>query len=174
MQRTIELRPPGRGEASAFDRVQELIDRLNAQSAAIQYRLEGNTLLYNIIDEGAMTHFDRQMQAFIDRQQVVRMRLITSEGMGRANPDDPFERIFIDFFDAGYVDLDDLLATDNLSFQTNMLHILAERFAARDYNRRIGTTFSNAEFRRAHAAGLEAEAAKFQGNIQRPDHSLQF
>ena len=168
LQRTIELRPPGRGEASAFGRVQELVDRLNAQSAAIQYRLEGHALLYDIMDEAAMTHFDRQMQTFIDRQQVVRMRLITSEGRGRPNQNAPFEPIFIDFFDAGYVDLEDLLATDSLSFQTNMLHILAERFATRDYNRRIGPAFSNAEFRRAHAAGLEAEAANFRAIFNDP------
>ena len=44
VQRVIELRPPGRREASAFGRAQELIDRLNAQSASIRYRLDGRVL----------------------------------------------------------------------------------------------------------------------------------
>ena len=51
IQRAVEVRPPGRGEASAFDRRQELIDRLNTLSAAIQYRLDGRRILYEVIDE---------------------------------------------------------------------------------------------------------------------------
>ena len=33
VQREVQVRPPGRGEASAFDRRQELIDRMNGLSA---------------------------------------------------------------------------------------------------------------------------------------------
>jgi hypothetical protein len=77
IQRVLEVRPPGRGEASAFDRRQELIDQLNDQSAAIQYRLEGREIRYTIIDPTALTHFDRQMRGFIDRPELVPMRLTT-------------------------------------------------------------------------------------------------
>lgn len=151
IQRVVEIRPPGRGEASAFDRRQELIDQLNAQSAAIQYRLDGRVLLYDVIDEAALTNFDRQMRGFIDRAEVAPMRLITSAGLVGG------QRVLVDFFDLGYVDLDDLLASDDHSFQMNLIHILAERFRVRNYARRIGTNFSDAEFNRAHQAGLEAE-----------------
>jgi Domain of unknown function (DUF4157) len=151
IQRVVEVRPPGRGEASAFDRRQELIDRLNTLSAAIQYRLDGRQIAYDVIDEGALTHFDRQMRGFIDRAEVAPMRLITSAGLVGG------QNILVDFFDLGYVDLDDLLASDDGSFQMNLIHILVERFRVQNYARRIGTNFSNAEFDRAHQAGIEAE-----------------
>lgn len=83
IQRAIELRPPGRGEASAFGRAQELIDRLNLVSGGLEFRLEGRALLYTVRDEAALTHFDRQMRAFIDREQLVPMRLLTHRGRVR-------------------------------------------------------------------------------------------
>lgn len=151
IQRVVEVRPPGRGEASAFDRRQELIDRLNTLSPAIQYRLEGREIRYDVIDEAALTNFDRQMQGFIDRPEVVPMRLITSAGLIGGAP------LLVDSFIAGYVDLDDMLASDDLSFRMNLIHLLVERFRVRNYARRIGTDFS-ALFDRAHRAGLDAEA----------------
>jgi hypothetical protein len=161
------VRPPGRGEASAFDRRQELIDRLNAQSAAIQYRLEERVLHYEIVDEASLTYFDRQMQAFIDHGEVLPMRLITGagyvQGAGGA-----FEPLSLDSFVLGYVDLDDLLASDDLGFQARLIHVLTERFATRNYERRIGTAFTTAEFNPAHRAAHEAEAELFQDVIGDP------
>ncbi|WP_298984403.1 eCIS core domain-containing protein [Caldilinea sp.] len=150
IQRVVEVRPPGRGETSAFDRRQELIDRLNTLSSAIQYRLEGREIRYDVIDATALTNFDRQMQGFIDRPEIVPMRLITSAGRVDGAP------LLVDSFIAGYVDLDDMLASDDLSFQMNLIHLLTERFRVRNYARRIGTDFS-ALFDRAHRAGLNAE-----------------
>lgn len=167
IQRVVEVRPPGRGEASAFDRRQELIDRLNAQSAAIQYHLDGRVLRYDVVDEGALTNFDRQMQRFIDRAEVVPMRLITSEGRV-GDPAGPLQPLQADSFVLAYVDLDDMLASDDLGFQTRLVHLLAERFAARNYDRRIGTAFTLAEFNRAHGIAREAEAEVFQGALGDP------
>ncbi|MGH3799788.1 MAG: hypothetical protein ACRDTD_06580, partial [Pseudonocardiaceae bacterium] len=62
----LEVRPPGRGEASAFDRRQELIDRMNMQSAAISYRLDGCTIVYQVLDDTRFNNFDRQMMRLID------------------------------------------------------------------------------------------------------------
>lgn len=152
VQRVVEVRPPGRGEASAFGRRQELIDRLNAQSPAIQYWLDGRVLRYNVVNEGALTNFDRQMRGFIDRAEVAPLRLITRAGLVDG------QRVTIDDFDRGYVDLDDMLASSDISFQMNLIHFLTERFSVRNYERRIGTHFSNPEFNRAHQAGIEAEA----------------
>jgi hypothetical protein len=67
-----------------------------------------------------------------------------------------------DAFTSGYVDIDDLLAGDDLGFQMLLVHFLTERAATRNYARRIGTNFSNAEFDRGHRLGIEAEAKILQ------------
>src|SRR6185503_18761514 len=71
VQRLVEVRPPGRGEASAFERRQELVDRLNLQSRAIQYNLDARRLRYAAVDEANLTNFDRQMRGFIDGASVL-------------------------------------------------------------------------------------------------------
>lgn len=162
IQRTVEVRPPGPGEASAFGRRQELIDRLNKQSPAIQYRLQGQVLLYTVIDATKLGSFDRRMRDFIDRSEVVPMRLITSAG--RISGDS----VFVDTLQSGYVDLEDLLASPgDLSFQLNLIHILTERFRVRNYERRIGTNMDR-DFDRAHRAGVRAEAEHLREVIGDP------
>jgi hypothetical protein len=131
VQRRIELRPPGRGEASAFDRRQELVDRLNAVSGGLSFRLEDRVLVYDVVDEDALTDFDRRMRDFIDRDALVPLRLINRHA---------------------YVDIDDLLGGEDLSFQMVMVHFLAERFSVKDYARRIGTDMP---FDAAHGVGRE-------------------
>ncbi|ULQ53233.1 eCIS core domain-containing protein [Flavihumibacter fluvii] len=158
VQRAIELRPPGRGEASAFDRVQELIDRLNRLSAAIQYELQASDLVYTIVDETSLTNFDRQMQDFIDRETMIPMRLVRG-----------IRTVVGDSFWLGYVDLDDLLASDDLGFQSMFLHFIAERFDVNRYADRIGTEgmlpidLTTRRFRpffnHAHEAGHQAQLA---------------
>jgi hypothetical protein len=164
IQRVIELRPPGRGEASAFDRAGELIDRLNAQSSAIQYTLDVRTLRYNIVDAATLTAFDRMMRDFIDNAAIVPMRLITSQGRivgpGFSSP------VIGDAAESGYVDLDDMLATDDLSFQSILVHFLTERFNIRNYERRIGTAMP--EFNRAHEAGHTAQAQHLRDVLSDP------
>jgi hypothetical protein len=177
IQRVLEVRPPGRGEGSAFDRRQELIDRLNAQSPAIQYRLDGREIRYDIIDATALTRFDRDMQRFIDRPELIPMRLTT--GANRVGPPGgPFTTLLGDSLRAGYVDLDDLMADDDFSFRSDLVHFLTERFSIRNYARRIGAEvgdpshISGAEFQRGHQMGKDAEAALLQEFFNDP--SIQF
>ncbi|HMI62126.1 MAG TPA: DUF4157 domain-containing protein, partial [Puia sp.] len=176
LRRKIDLRPPGKGEASAFDRVQELIDRLNKQSAAIQYTLEGNDLRYTIVDEASLSFFDRQMKKLIDEEQHVPLRLITRQG--RISAGGRWVPVVGDNFLSGYVDLDDLMATDEQAFQDILIHFLTERFHVKPYKSVLNTdieALDDAALRRfslggiaAHRAGLEAEAARLQDVLLDP------
>jgi len=176
IQRVLEVRPPGPHDASAFDRRQELIDRLNAQSAAIQYRLEGREIRYDLIDEAALTNFDRQMRAFIDRAKLVPMRLTT--GADRVGGGGNFTTLLGDSLRAANVDLDDIMADDEFSFRSDLVHFLTERFSVKNYARRIGAEptdsafISAAEFNRGHRMGKNAEAALLQEFFNDP--SIQF
>ena len=177
VQRVIELRPPGRGEATAFGRRQELVDRLNTLSASIQYRLEpaptapSQRLAYNVVNEGALTHFDRRMRDFIDRTEVAPLRLIT--GAGRvSNATGGFDPLLFDSFVAGYVDVDDLLASDDNAFRLVLVHFLTERLSTPNYARRIGIETGPGNlpdaFDRAHQAGRDAEVALLRDLIGDP------
>jgi hypothetical protein len=150
LQRVVELRPPGRGEASAFDRVDEMVTRINGQTPGVLYRLNGRRLEYEVLFPDEVQNFDTKMMGFIDRAEVVPMRLITNEGLVDG------QRLLIDSLQLAYVDLDDMLACDDLSFQLNLIHFLEERFAVRNYERRIGTDMGR-DFPSAHARGLRAE-----------------
>lgn len=169
VRRVIELRPPGRGEASAFDRAGELIDRLNRLTSALRYTLDGRVLRYEVVDETRLNEFDRQMQALIDRAEVLPMRLITGQGYVQDNPGGAFSPALHDTWTSGYVDLDDLLASDDLGFKTQMVHFMTERAETRQYERRIGTaTFTLAEFNRVHRAGYSAEERVLRDEIGDP------
>jgi hypothetical protein len=167
-QRMIELRPPGRGEASAFDRRQELVDRLNAVSDAVVYRLgdDSRTVLYDIVEGGELSTFDQQVTGFIDAGQVIPLRLITHEGrVGSAAAG--FEPLLEDEFVLGYVDLDDLLAGDDSSFKLVFSHLVTERLDVPNYARRIGTNIGG-QFARAHGRGRAAETALLRGLLNDP------
>jgi len=169
LRRVLELRPPGRGEASAFDRAQELVDRLNRLTTALRYRLEGRVLHYEVVDEARLNEFDRQMRALMDQAAVVPMRLITGAGYVQANPGAAFEPALQDTWTSGYVDLDDLMASDDLGFKTQLVHFLTERAQTRNYERRIGSpTFTLAEFNRVHQRGYEAEQRVLRDEIGDP------
>lgn len=182
LRRTVELRPPGRGEASAFDRAHELVDRLNAVSVPrpgdappITYRLDadGRTLQYEVSDEAALATFDRQMMSFIDAGQVIPLRLITRAGRARDQPVGPFLAVTADQFVSGYVDLDDLMAADDTAFKLMLVHFITERLQVPNYARRIGTNI-NPLFARAHAAGIEAEVALLRGLLNDPSVRLNY
>jgi hypothetical protein len=166
LQREVQLRPPGRGEATAYDRRQEVVDRLNRQSPGLVYWLsEPNErraiLRYEVWDEAAQNNFDREMRGFIDRGEVVPMRLITRHGLIGGGA------LLIDSLQEAYVDLDDMMGSDDLSFELNLIHFLTERFRIRNYERRIGTNM-DAEFNRAHAAGIQAETEHLRAVIGDP------
>lgn len=176
VQRTVELRPPGRGEASAFDRRQEMVDRLNALSSAVIYTLNGRVLEYELVDGAEQSFFDTSMIGFIDNAAVLPLRLITGAGLV-GNSTVGFSTLLIDSFMSGYLDLEDLLASDDTSFQMNLMHILTERSMARNYARRIGSPGLSPvdasgnltrEFRRAHQAGNDSEAAFLQDIFNDP------
>jgi hypothetical protein len=170
LQRVVELRPPGAREASAFDRRQELVDRLNAQSAAVQYRLEGRVLRPDVKDNAALRNFDRQMIAFMDGAALLPLRLVTHEARARVGNAGPFFPIIADAFASGYVDLDDLLAADDLAFQSMLVHFLRERASTPNYAHRIGMPDmdTQAVFHPAHEAGHTAQAEHFQDIFSDP------
>ncbi len=168
VQRVVEMRPPGRGEFSAFDRRQELIDRMNALTEGVTYSLsKQQRISFEITDSSSLTPFDHQMLGFIVRDEIVPLRLVTSDGRA-LNSRGVLENIFIDTFQQGYLDFNDMEASDNDSFKMNMIHLLEERFATRDYERRIGTFSSISEFQRAHARGLQAETQYLRDTIGDP------
>jgi hypothetical protein len=161
LQRVVELRPPGRGEASAFERRDELVERINHQTPGVAYSLDGRALKYEVIVQTLVENFDRKMMEFIDKAEVVPMRLITNEGLIDG------QRLLIDSLQLAYVDLDDMLASSDLSFQLNLIHFLEERFRVKNYERRIGTSMDK-DFPRAHRAGLEAETQHLREVIGDP------
>lgn len=167
VQRVVELRPPGKGEASAFERRDELVARLNAQTTALSFSLDDRKLQAEVVDEANLSNFDRQMQKFIDLGTVIPLRMITSEGMV-GDKTNGFQHVFVDAADSGYFDLDDMLACDDMSFQMNMIHILTERGAIKNYDKRIGTGISDPEFQSAHRKGIDAEAEHLQSVIGDP------
>ena len=166
IQREVQLRPPGRGEATAYDRREEIVARLNRQSPGLVYWLREPDarraiLRYEIWDAAAINNFDREMMSYIDRAEVVPMRLITRHGLVGGGA------LLIDSLQEAYVDVDDMLGSDDLSFEMNLIHFLTERFRIRNYERRIGTNM-DAEFDRAHAAGVEAETNHLRAVIGDP------
>ena len=166
IQRVLEVRPPGPGDASAFDRRDELINRLTAQSPAIQYFLAGREIHYNTIDAAKLTEFDRRMQRFIDQPNTLPMRLTL--GADRVGTPGNFGVLVGDSFAEGNVDLDDLLADDDFSFRSDLVHFLTERSSVPNYARRMGVNITNAEFQRGHRLGKEAEAAVLQDLFHDP------
>jgi hypothetical protein len=158
LARRVEMRDVGRGEQSGFARLQELIDRLNALSPSLLYRMEGSELRYERVEGATPNNFDEQMVALIDQDPVLPMRLTNRHGLLGERATGFHDPVDGDAFTSGYVDIDDLLAGDDLGFQMLLVHFLTERAATRNYARRIGTDFRQAEFDRGHRLGIEAEA----------------
>jgi hypothetical protein len=165
VQRVVELRPPGRGESSAFERADEFVARINDQTPGVRYRLDGRRLAYEVLDAAQVEDFDRRMMAFVDRAEVVPLRLVTNDALVQGNVG--FERLLIDSLEAAYVDVDDMMASSDLSFRLNLIHLLEERFAVRDYARRIGTDMSR-DFPGAHARGIRAETEHLRAVVGDP------
>ncbi|SDF21056.1 DUF4157 domain-containing protein [Terriglobus roseus] len=169
VQAKVEIRQVGRGEASAFGRRQELLDRMNRLSTGMQYALTGPQITYTVLDASHLTAFDQQMRGFIDRADTVPLRLVTSAALTQQGSP-TFKALNVDSFDLGYLDLDDMRASDDNSFQMNLVHLLRERFATSRYDHRIGTftPADDPEFQRAHAAGVEAESQLLRDKVGDP------
>lgn len=158
LRRMVELRPPGRGEASAFERAGDLIARLNSLSQGLVYALDGQGLRCEVVDESQLSVFDGEMKALTDRDEVLPMRLINQSGHTEASPGSGYEPVVQDTWTRACVDLDDLLASDNLGFKTLMMHILTERAEARSCAQRIGSPHLTVqEYDRAHGLAHQAE-----------------
>jgi hypothetical protein len=165
VQRRVEMRGVGRGEASGLPRLQELIARLNTISTALIFSVSGTVLSFVENPYGTQTEFDRQMMAFIGDRRILPLRLTTRQALQGdrvAGFDTPVD---VDGYNSGYVDIDDLLASSDLGLQTSLVHLLRERAETRDYARRMGidagsgALLPNAEFDRSHARGIESELA---------------
>lgn len=161
VQRVVEMRDVGRGEQSGFARLPELMTRINAISQGLTFSLNGsNQLTYTIRVGGTLSEFDRLMMGFIDQAALIPLRLTNRHGLLGSKATGFNTRVDVDAFTSGYVDIDDLLASDDLALQSVLLHFIRERTASPNYARRIGTnTFTQKEFDTAHALGIEAEAA---------------
>ncbi len=192
----LEIRPPSRGIASAFDRKQELIDRLNQVSpGVIEYKLTGNLIEPTIRKEDELSYFDRTMNDFCNDPQTIPLLLAEDKPGNRFSVRGiaaPFvgQKIIGDTFVNGAVDLDDLVKkTDIHAFQSILLHFLTERITVgktpragggnrTNYNDQLaaGSLFRN-EMRSAgtsrfqgiyHAAGHEAQAKHLQDLLGDP------
>jgi hypothetical protein len=167
LARAVEMRAPGRGEASAFERRGEFVDRINRQTPGVVYELDANNrLTYQVLSAGDVQNFDTKMMQFIDDANLAPMRLITNDGLVDG------QRLLIDSFDLAYVDLDDMLACSDLSFQLNLIHFLQERLAIPDYASKIGTDIRG--FDRAHHAGLTAETEHLRSVVGDPTIEFTF
>ena len=147
---------------SGISRLPELIDRLNVISPSLTFRMEGQDLKYDKVEGLTPNSFDQQMIALIDRKEPIPMRLVNRQAL-LGDPAHGFhDAVDGDAFQSGYVDIDDLLAGDDLGFQMLLVHFLTERAVTGNYARRIGTNFTKAEFDRGHSRGIEAEAQILQ------------
>jgi len=161
LSRAVEMRAPGRGEASAFERRDEFVERINRQTPGVVYELDATKrLTYQVISQADVQNFDTKMMQFIDDTNLAPMRLITNNGLVDG------QRLLIDSFNLAYVDLDDMLACSDVSFQLNLIHFLEERLAIPDYASKIGTDIRG--FDRAHHAGLAAETEHLRSVVGDP------
>lgn len=165
IQRTVEMRDVGRGEASGFARLPDLIQRLNDISRGLTYSVDAdNHLAYEMRAGGALSDFDQQMIEFIDQAAVIPLRLTNRRGLTGDRGHGFHDRVEGDDWGSAYVDIDDLLASTPLGMQVLLVHLLRERAATRNYARRIGSASTDLrlfgprpEFQRAHRAGIDAE-----------------
>jgi hypothetical protein len=171
MQRKIDMRDVGRGEQSGFARVPELVTRLNAISTGLTFEVSGSDLTCKVKEGATLSNFDTQMQGFIDQTAVIPLRFTNRHGLLGSKATGFNDRVAVDDWSSGYVDIDDLLASNDLGLQNALVHFLRERTATTNYVHRIGSESLNtdpdsaggaahqAELDRAHAQGIQAELA---------------
>ncbi|MEO6701934.1 MAG: hypothetical protein ABI140_15295, partial [Jatrophihabitantaceae bacterium] len=184
IQRTVQLRDVGSGDQSGFERVPELVDRLNAMATGLTFSISaggaarhqvrnlagdlvpGNqtVLLQYTPKEGvAPSFFETRLMAFIDQPVPIPLRLTNRHGLLGDVAHGFHTQVDVDAWRSGYVDIDDLLGSSDLGLQSVLLHFLTERGATANYAHRLGgDTFSNPEFQRVHGRGTDAEAALLQ------------
>jgi hypothetical protein len=165
VQKRISMRDVGRGEQSGFARVQELVDRMTAVSTGLTFAIVDGFLTYTEIDGGTLSEFDRQMEGYIDDDADLLMRFTNRTGLVQDVDGFYNDRVLVDQWSSGYVDIDDLLASSDIGLETALVHILRERQRTRLYSHRIGMASvddqhnpaANREFQIAHASAIAAE-----------------
>jgi hypothetical protein len=157
IQRKVEMRDVGRGDQSGFARLPELINRLNAMSQGLTFTMVGSELRAEVRKGGTLNNFDQQMTAFINQDPVIPLRLTNRHSLIGDPVAGYHDRVDVDAFTSGYVDIDDLLASSDLGLQSVLVHFLRERSAVPRYAHRMGTNFTDREFNRAHDLGIGAE-----------------
>jgi hypothetical protein len=165
VQRKIELKDVPKGGQSGFARLPELVTRLNNISKALIFSIKGNQLTYKKVDGGTESDFDIKMKSFIDQGDVIPL-IVANHNQDHG--------IIIDQFPTGTVDIDDILASDDLNLQLELVHFLTERTATTDYAKKIkeGTHIPIDDFKAAHAKGLAAETQVLQDFFG--DYSIAF
>ena len=184
VQRKISMRDVGHGEHSGFGRVPALIARLNSMSTGLTFSLTGSDLTYTVKASGTLSNFDTQMRSFIDQAAVLPLRFTNKDGLLSNKAQGFHDRVAGDDWSSGYVDIDDLLAGNDLGLQSLMVHVLGERTATSHYAQPIGTESLNtsheapvgdahqAELDRAHAQGIQAELQVLRGFFNDPSIRL--
>jgi hypothetical protein len=160
LQRKVELRDVPKGGQSGFARLPELITRLNHISQGLTFSIKHGELAYEKRPGSNPNDFETKMMGFIDEGPVIPLIITNHMGLGGNRQTGFGGNVVFDSYDEGYVDIDDLLASDDLSLETLMIHFLTERSATANYAQRIapGAHLPNAEFQTGHNLGLVAEA----------------
>jgi hypothetical protein len=159
LARRVEIRGVPWEPESGISRLPELIERLNKISPSLTFSLDGERLRYEQrANPKPPSSFDLQLIDLIDGHEVVPVRLVNRKARLGAREIGFHTPVDGDAFQSGYVDIDDLLAGDDLGFQMLFLHFLTERAVTRNYSHRMGGGIPDAEFRRGHSLGTEAEA----------------
>jgi hypothetical protein len=179
VHRKVEIRDLPHGEQSGFARVPELIRRLNAVSTGLTFSLAGKELKCVLKQGGNLSNFDTQMKGFIDQAAVIPMRMTNRHGLLGDREHGYHAQVKGDAVQSGYVDIDDVLGSDDLGMQELLLHILRERTEIPNYARRIGSPSLDQkkpeawmEFLTAHDKGIESEEQMMRSFFNDP--SIQF
>jgi hypothetical protein len=184
IQRKLSARDVGRGEQSGFARVPELITRLNTMSTGLVFAVTGSELTYTVKPGGTLSNFDTQMQGFIDQAAVIPLRFTNRHGLTGNKQQGFNDRVQVDDYSSGYVDIDDLLASNDLGLQSALVHFLRERSSTSNYAHRIGSESlktgddtpehiaHQAEFDRSHNQGIQAELEVLRGFFNDPSIRL--
>ncbi|HEY6446738.1 MAG TPA: DUF4157 domain-containing protein [Acidobacteriaceae bacterium] len=164
VQRKVKMLHDPNPTYSGFARLQELLDRLNRISQTLTFSMQGNELSYTQRSSAKLSNFDTQMKGFIDQDPVIPMKLTNQHGRLGDAEHGFHTQITVDNYASGYVDIDDLLASDDLGLQQALVHVLAERTATTNYAGRLGspsldqsTPLKRDQFLAAHEAGIDAE-----------------
>jgi hypothetical protein len=112
----------------------------------LEYELDASGLLQQKDKKKTATdEYSKQIVAAIADGQEVIVNLTAKD-----------DTVFVDSFAGGEVDYADMMAMTANMFRTNFLHVVVERFAIPDYEKKKATA-PKADYDKAHGKALEAE-----------------